>query len=233
MNCQSCGASLSAGARFCHKCGASTTPPSTASASAASWQVGLPWGIAGLALGALITVLVMRGSGRAAASPPPAVNAPFAGGGMVAAPDISQMSPEEQAQRLFDRVMRLQEQGKLDSVQFFLPMALGAYRNLPAMSLNSHFDVGLLDLAQGNPAGALAEADTIRRQVPTHLFPFVLRARAAQASNDAAALRQAYQGFLKNESAERGRDRPEYTDRRTLLDAFHTEATNSGSRTGD
>jgi zinc-ribbon domain len=230
MNCQSCGASLSAGARFCHKCGASTSPP-PAPSTAAGWQVGLPWGIAGLALGALITVLVVRGSkGQAAA--PPAVNAPFAGGGMVPAPDISQMSPEERAQRLFDRVMRLQEQGKLDSVQFFLPMAVGAYQQLPAMSLSSHFDVGLLNLAEGNAAGALAEADTIRKQVPTHLFTFVLRARAAQASNDAAALRQAYQGFLKNESAERGRGRPEYEDRRTLLDAFHTEATNGGARAG-
>jgi hypothetical protein len=231
MNCPSCGASLSAGARFCHKCGASTTPPPTTTA-AAGWQVGLPWGIAGLALGALITVLVMRATGGQAPSAAPG-NAPFANGSAaVPAPDISQMSPEERAQRLFDRVMRLQEQGRLDSVQFFLPMALGAYQQLPAMSLSSHFDVGLLQLAQGNAPAAVAEADTIRQQVPTHLFPFVLRARAAQARNDAAALRQAYQGFLKNESAERGRGRPEYEDRKTLLDAFHTEATNGGGRAG-
>jgi zinc-ribbon domain len=203
MNCQSCGTSLSAGARFCHKCGATTSAP-PAPSNAANWQVGLPWGIAGVAFGALITVLVMRGSGGPAVGSTPPGDAPFAGGGMVAAPDISQMSPEEQAQRLFDRVMRLQEQGKLDSVQFFLPMALGAYQRLPAMSLNSHFDLGLLELAQGNPAGALAEADTIRQQVPNHLFPFMLRARAAQASNDARALR----------------------------DAFHREATSAGGRAG-
>jgi hypothetical protein len=150
-------------------------------------------------------------------------------GGGGAAPDISQMSPEERAQRLFDRVMRLQEQGKQDSVQFFLPMALGAYQQLPAMSLNSHFDVGLLELAQGNQAGALMEADTIRQQIPNHLFVFVLRARAAQARSDTPALRQAYRDFLKNETAERGRRRPEYADRATLLDSFHAEATSAGS----
>jgi hypothetical protein len=142
----------------------------------------------------------------------------------MAAPDISQMSPEERAQRLFDRVMRLQEEGKQDSVQFFLPMAVGAYQQLPAMSLDSHFDVGLLQLAGGDVAAGLSEADAIRQQAPNHLFIFVLRARAAQARNDTRALTQAYQDFLKNESAERARNRPEYSEHARILDAFHTQA---------
>ncbi|HTI44454.1 MAG TPA: hypothetical protein VL693_21650, partial [Vicinamibacterales bacterium] len=56
--------------------------------------------------------------------------APFAGGAGEAGgaggqpPDISQMSPEERANRLFNRVMILAESGKQDSVQFFMPMAL-------------------------------------------------------------------------------------------------------------
>ena len=179
-----------------------------------------------MALGALIGVLAMRGGGgAAAASPEPA--APFAGGALprgVAAPDISQMSPEERAQRLFDRVMRLDEAGKSDSVRFFLPMALGAYEQLPALSLDSHFDVGLLKLAGGDAAGALAEADTIRRQIPTHLFADILRARALEAQKDARGARGAYQSFLKNEASERARRRPEYADRSGLLDAFHSEA---------
>ena len=223
MTCHSCGTTLSEGARYCHKCGASTTAPAT------GWRVGLPWGIAGLALGALIGVLAMRGNDRAAGSPEPA--APFAGGAPptgVAAPDISQMSPEERAQRLFDRVMRLNEAGKSDSVRFFLPMALGAYEQLPALSLDSHFDVGLLKLAGGDPAGALAEADTIRRQIPTHLFADILRARALEAQNDARGARVAYQSFLKNEASERARRRPEYADRATLLDAFHADALSHG-----
>ncbi|HET9706664.1 MAG TPA: hypothetical protein VFP39_00020, partial [Gemmatimonadales bacterium] len=178
--------------------------------------------------GALIGVLAMRGSGGAAASPAadtPA--APFAGGGNsggIAAPDISQMSPEERAQRLFDRVMRLDEAGKTDSVQFFLPMAIGAYQQLPALSLDAHFDVGLLKLAGGDAAGALAEADTIRREVPTHLFVDILRARALEAQRNTRDARAAYQSFLKNEANERARRRPEYADRSRLLDSFHGEA---------
>ena len=225
MNCHACGAALSPGARFCHKCGATTNP----SAAAAGWRAGLPWGIAGLAVGALLAVLFMRGAGGAAGANTPAPGgAPFAGGapsGGMPAPDISQMSPEERAQRLFDRVMRLQEEGKQDSVQFFLPMAVGAYQQLPAMSLDSHFDVGLLQLAGGDQAAGLSEADAIRQQAPTHLFIFVLRARAAQARNDTQALAQAYRDFLKNESAERARNRPEYSEHSRILDAFHSQAT--------
>ncbi len=225
MNCHACGTTLSEGARYCHKCGASTTAPAT------GWRVGLPWGIAGLAVGALIGVLAMRGGGSgggggggAAGSAPPV--APFAGGAPAGgvAPDISQMSPEERAQRLFDRVMRLDEAGKADSVRFFLPMALGAYEQLPALSLESHFDVGLLKIAGADPAGALAEADTIRREVPTHLFADILRARALDAQNDTRGARAAYQSFLKNETSERARRRPEYADRTNLLDAFHGDA---------
>ena len=142
----------------------------------------------------------------------------------LSASDISQMSPEEQAQRLFDRVMRLVEEGKTDSVQFFMPMALGVYERLPALSLDGHFDLGLLHLAAGDPASALAEADTIRRSVSTHLYGFVLRARALEAQNDSRGAKQAYRDFLKNETAERARRRPEYEEHSRILDAFHGEA---------
>lgn len=233
MNCHSCGAALSPGARFCHKCGANTNPTT----AVGGWRAGLPWGIAGLAVGALLAVLLMRGAaggGGGAAALSAQGGAPFAGGaaagGGMPAPDISQMSPEERAQRLFDRVMRLQEEGKQDSVQFFLPMAIGSYQQLPAMSLDSHFDVGLLQLAGGDAAAALSEADTIRQQAPTHLFIFVLRARVAQARNDTRAMTQAYKDFLKNEAAERARRRPEYDEHSRILDGFHAEATSrSGS----
>ena len=226
MNCHACGAALSPGARFCHKCGANTNPTTSASSG---WKAGLPWGIAGLAVGALLVVVLMRGGGPAATGGPPVGAAPSAGGG-ASALDISQMSPEERAQRLFDRVMRLQEEGKQDSVQFFLPMAIGTYQQLPAMTLDSHFDIGLLQLVGGDAAAALAEADTIRQQAPTHLFIYVLRARAAQTKNDTRATTQAYQDFLKNETAERARKRPEYAEHARILDGFHAEATSrSGS----
>ncbi len=219
MNCHACGTSLAPTARYCHKCGASTTAP-----VGGGWRVGLPWGIAGLAVGALLTVLMSRtvrteGPRGVAPAEPDAAPRPT-----VPAMDISQMSAEERAQRLFDRVMRLGEEGKADSVQFFMPMALGAYQQLPALSLDSHFDIGLLHLAAGDPASALTEADAIRQSVPTHLFGLVLRARALEARGDARGATQAYRDFLKNETAERARRRPEYEEHGRILDAFHGEA---------
>src|SRR5947209_1680037 len=55
MTCHACGAPLAATAKFCHKCGAQV-----GGGQAAAWRVGLPWGVAGAALGALLTVVVFR-----------------------------------------------------------------------------------------------------------------------------------------------------------------------------
>jgi hypothetical protein len=135
------------------------------------------------------------------------------------------MSPEERATRLYNRVMTLHSQGKADSAGFFLPMALQAYAMLPALDVDARYHVGVLYLTGGDAAGALAQADSIRRAVPTHLFGFMLRARALQVRQDSAGSRRAYRDFLAHEAAERARRRPEYTDHRENLDAFHAQAT--------
>ena len=225
MTCHACGAPLAATAKFCHKCGAQV-----GSAPAAGWRVGLPWGVAGAALGALLTVVVLRlgssaGDGRRETSDE---NAPAS---RLPPPDISQMSPEERATRLYNRVMTLHSQGKADSAEFFLPMALQAYAMLPALDIDGRYHIGVLDLTGGDSAGALAQADSIRRAIPTHLFASMLRARALELRHDAAGAGRAYAEFLRNEAAERARRRPEYADHKDNLDAFHTQATQAAGRT--
>jgi len=214
MNCRVCGTAVPPTAKFCHKCGANLK----ADQPAAGWRAGLPWGIAGAAVGALLTVLVMR----PAAGPQSVTGA--VGPAPSPVPDISQMSPEERASRLFNRVMILAQAGKQDSVAFFLPMAVGAYQQLPALDSDARYHLGLLQLAGGSTAAALAEADTILKSTPTHLFGFVLRAHAYQQLGDATRERRAYADFLKYEAAERARNRPEYDDHKASLDAFHEEA---------
>src|SRR2546422_3212302 len=78
MNCHACGAPHAATARFCHKCGAQV-----GGAQSSGWRAGLPWSVAGAALGALLTVLALRigassgggvreaGGGGGGAPPPP------------------------------------------------------------------------------------------------------------------------------------------------------------------
>src|SRR6267378_1385051 len=220
MNCHACGAALTSTARFCHKCGVQLS-----GAQGPGWRAGLPWGVAGAALGALLTVLALRlgaGSREQGAGDAPEATAPRS---QLPAPDISQMSPEERATRLYNRVMTLHTQGKADSAAFFLPMALQAYAMLPALDVDARYHMGILDLTGGNAAAALAQADTIRRAVRTHLFGFMLRARALDLQRDAAGARRAYADFLRNEAAERTRQRPEYGEHAQNLDAFHEQAT--------
>src|SRR6266513_5102566 len=225
MNCHACGAPLGATAKFCHKCGAQVGGTQTA-----GWRVGLPWAVAGAALGALVTVVTFRlgagsrepGAGGASEATAPSSLLPAPS--MLSAPDISQMSPEERATRLYNRVMMLHTHGKVDSAEFFLPMALQAYAMLPALDVDARYHIGVLDLTGGNAAGALAQADTIRRAAPTHLFGFMLRARALELTHDAAGALRAYRAFLQNETAERARQRPEYGEHAQNIDAFRDQA---------
>src|SRR6266480_6790344 len=227
MNCHACGASLAATARFCHKCGAQV-----GGAQSSGWRAGLPWSVAGAALGALLTVLAlrigassgggMRDAGGAADDDASRIPLPAS---RSTPPDISDMSPEERATRLYNRVMLLHTQGKADSAEFFLPMALQAYAMLPALDVDARYHIGVLDLSRGDPAAALAQADTIRRTVATHLFAFMLRARALELERDSAGARRAYRDFLTHEAAERTRQRPEYSEHAENLDAFHGQAT--------
>jgi hypothetical protein len=228
MTCHACGAQLASTAQFCHKCGAAI-----ATTGATGWRAGLPWALAGAALGALVAVVAMRSASSPTRGDEP--SAPFASnGGGARPPDISQMSPEERANRLFNRVMMLAEAGKTDSVQFFMPMALGAYAQLPSLDADARYHVGLLQLAGGDANGALAQADTIRQSVPTHLFIYVLRAHAYQALGNVAQERRAYADFLKNEAAELARKRPEYGQDAHLdaLTSFHNEAERQARSSG-
>src|SRR5436309_12806375 len=219
MNCHACGAALAPTARFCHKCGAQVGGTHTS-----GWRAGLPWGVAGAALGALLTVVVLRlGSSSGDGSREARDDNTLAS--RLPPPDISQMSPEERATRLYNRVMTLHTQGKDDSAEFFLPMALQAYAMLPALDVDARYYSGVLDLTGGNAAAALAQADTIRRAVPTHLFGFMLRARGLQLQRDSARARRAYRDFRKNEAAARARQRPEYAEHAENLEAFHQQAT--------
>src|SRR3989442_13782903 len=135
MNCHACGAALGATAKFCHKCGAAL-----GIAQSTGWRAGLPWTVAGASGGALLLLVVLRlaGWGPGGANPAGADAAePDAAlpASRPAAPDISQMSPQERARRLFARVMRLHPAGKGDSPPFFPPLARPADLRLPALDL--------------------------------------------------------------------------------------------------
>jgi hypothetical protein len=207
--CAACGARLSGGARFCHRCGTSVVGGEAAPGRAGVASL-LPWGVAGLALVALVALLAGQffGSGSAPDGGDPSAAA--AGG--VRAPDISSMSPQEQADRLFNRVMQLSSDGKLDSAKIFAPMAMATIEALTPATAHTRYDIGLVALVAGENARAAALADTILRDTPKHLLGLVLAARAAGARRDDGARRTFEKRLLAAEASETARALPEYVD---------------------
>ncbi len=197
--CSLCKEPLTPGAGFCHNCGAA------AGASTASPGKGgaLPWAIAGLAMLTMLAMLAGRGFNvrRGSTVDAPQNALPQAGlddrapagvdPGQAAprAPDISQLSPTERADRLFNRVMLLHSQGKADSVQFFAPMALNAYQMMGSLSADQRYDMGRIGEVAGAIPLARAQADSILMDKPNHLLGLILAARMAGLSGDSSAMR--------------------------------------------
>ena len=137
-------------------------------------------------------------------------DAASAAGPGIRGPDISALSPEERAERLFNRVMLLNSQGKSDSVLFFAPMAISAYEMLSPMTADQRYDMGRIAEVAGALPLAKAQADTILRASPNHLLGLILAARIASLSGDAAARNRYETKFLAVEKPERARKLPEY-----------------------
>jgi hypothetical protein len=167
-----------------------------------------------LALLGTVVVVVSRRSGA------PAEPAATGGGFGQATTDLAQMTPREAADRLFNRVMMASEAGDTAQVQFFAPMALQAYSTVDSLDADARLHVGLIALKSGAPEAAAAQADTIQRRSPTHLFALYLQAQAASAQGNTAIARRAYRGFLDNYEAERAKNLWEYGEHNvTLLQA--------------
>ena len=226
--CASCAAILTPGARFCHRCGTAAGAAAGRRADASSGT--LPWAIAGIALVSLIALLAGQ---RFRSTPPvdaaqaqaqaqgapqgsdaeggasPAADAPG-----VRAPDISSMSPRERADRLFDRIMRLDTEGKKDSVLFFAPMAISAFQMIPNPDADARFDMGRVAEVAGALPVAKSEADSILAAQPTHLLGLVLAMQVARASGDAAGAATYRTRLRAAQKSELAKKLPEY-DRHT------------------
>lgn len=218
--CASCHTELTPGARFCHVCGTATAgaaPRQVADATRATTL--LPWAVAGIALVALIALVIGQQvtDTPAAAATPTMAGAPFASTGG-AAPDISSMTPRERADRLYDRVMRLDAEGKLDSVQLFATMAVQAYQMLPEMDLDARYDMGRVAEVANRTDVASAQADTILRQAPTHLLGLMLAESVASRTGNDARVREMRRRLVTAAEAERRKNLPEYQRHQREID---------------
>jgi hypothetical protein len=245
--CASCHTQLSAGAHFCHRCGkpvGATSPGATTTGDPRkSSSSPLPWAVAAIALLALLAMSAGKffNSNRGSSLDAPANALPQAGlddrgaadanaSGEIRGPDISSLSPEERADRLFNRVMLLSSQGKADSVLFFAPMAISAYQMLSPMSADQRYDLGRIAEVAGALPLAKAQADTILRDNPTHLLGLILAARVASLSGDNKSQRDYETKILDVETAEKTKKLPEYDRHENDITAAVTEARRSLGR---
>ncbi|HET7275023.1 MAG TPA: zinc ribbon domain-containing protein [Longimicrobiaceae bacterium] len=220
--CVACGAEMPANARFCNHCGTAVAagPPPAASARVERSTSNLPWIVAGVALVALIAVLLVPRF--FAEEDPTAAVAPALGD--PSAIDLSSMTPREAADRLFNRVMRSVSAGDSAQARSFLPMALAAYGRVPNLDADGRYHLAVLHLVDRDASSARAEADTILASAPNHLFGLFSAAQAEAALGNPDAEREFYRRFLEVYDAEVARGLPGYTDHAQALPIMRQEA---------
>lgn len=210
--CARCGTAISTGSRFCHNCGSpvATAPVAALVPLPSAPSSRIPWIIGGTATAALLILVIAQRLNTGATPPGTAESAAEAPAAM-RAPDISQMSPRERAARLFDRIMRLNEEGKRDSMQLFAAMAIPAYQALEPLDNHLHYDLGRVAVVAGQLDLAQAQADTILKAQPQHLLGLILASQIAETRGDSAAARRFRRRLVAAETSERAKGLEEYT----------------------
>jgi len=204
--CPRCAQPVAEGSRFCASCGASLGTPSRGLMRYAPWVL----------TGALGLVLVLLVAKRGSPPPAEAPAAPLAQPG--AAPDISNLSPEERFNRLYQRIINAAQTGDQATVNQFMPMAVAAYGMLDSVTVDARYHLAMLELHVGDMNAAQAQADSIRTINPAHLFSYVIGAAVARWKKDDKARDAAYREFLKHYEAEWATRKPEYLEHQSMLD---------------
>ena len=228
--CPGCNGALTPGAQFCHHCGTAM-----AGARGEADPSRVPWIVTGVALVAVIALVLFQAS-RAATDAAPGDGGPQAQAPRSRAPprlpaaecpsqiDISTMSPQEQADRLFNRVMSYASEGKGDSAAIFAPMAIQSLEMLAPLNAHQHYDLGLVAAVTGDLVRAKSEADAILKKNPNDLLGLTLAIRVAEASQNSAARARYEKRLIAAEPAERKSARDEYTAHGADIDAALKDA---------
>ena len=181
--------------------------------------------IAGLAVGGLLAVLLImlsKQSPSVAAQPEAeAVQTSNAAG---APPDISNMTPRERFNRLYNRVMQAAQSGDEATVTRFTPMALMAYAQLDTIDADARYHAALIKVHTGEMDGSRALADTLLAKNPGHLFGYMIRGTVARFQKNDKQLSRAYGDFLQHYDPEMKLGRPEYGEHQTSLNDFRKAA---------
>jgi Double zinc ribbon len=220
LTCAACRAELSPQARFCHHCGHPVPARRVAVTERKAWLIAASLCL--LLVGAIVYKVTSAEPGPV--TPDMANAGTSTGAPSGVAPDISQMTPRERFDRLFNRIMLASERRDAAEVQRFTPMALGAYSQLDTIDVDARYHAAVLRVQVGDLAGARALADTILTESRGHLFGYLVRGTVAKLQGSQSGLRAAQREFLAHYDAEMKGNRVEYLEHRPVLEEFRQEA---------
>lgn len=213
-SCPGCNEPTSPGSRYCAHCGEEIA--AGRSGSRAHWWIA--------AAAAIVVVLILLIPERADRAGPIQMRDPDAGAAMGPGPSGFTGDPRTDADRLFNRVMGAAEDGRQAEVDQFMPMALQAYRMVPALDHDGLFHLAILHETAGQYDLARSTAEEILQDVPRHVLGLGVAGSAAAASGDTGAARDYFRRLLDGYDAEAGAPRPEYIDHRIMVDEYRRMA---------
>ena len=163
----------------------------------------------------MLILLVIRAKSQAAKS---SSAAPAPPAGEVSAPDISTLSPAQRFDRLYQRIISAAQSGDQATVTRFMPMAVAAFGMLDTVTVDARYHLAMLELHVGDMNAASAQADSIKRANPQHLFSPVILGAVAQWNKDERGRLAAYREFLRRYDSEMAKRLPEYLEHQSMLE---------------
>lgn len=158
-------------------------------------------------------------------NPAPTAEASPASPSQAERPDLSNLSPAERFERLYQRIITAARSGDQATVNQFMPMATAAFGMLDSVTVDARYHMAMLELHVGDMNAAAAQADTIRKSDPDHLFSYVIAAAVARWKKDDKARDAAYREFMKRYDAQIATRKLEYTEHQSMLDDVKRAAT--------
>ena len=138
--------------------------------------------------------------------------------------DISQMTPLEAADRLFDRIMRSLSAGDTASAIQFAPMAISSYERARPLSLDATFHLSMVNRAGGDLEAALAAALEILGQRGTHLLGLAAAGEAAHELGRADEAIGYYRTLVEAYDQEMAAPLQEYMDHSGIVGTLKQDA---------
>ena len=134
--------------------------------------------------------------------------------------DLATMTPREAADRLFNRVMAADEQGRTEEVMQFGPMTLEAYKLVVLLDADARYHIGLVSLLLGDLDNAREQIKNLEAEAPDHLLGLTLASRVAEQTGDDKAASAVRARFAAAYDAEISSGRPEYEAHSVTIEAF-------------